>query len=1155
METDRLQLEKAAHELQLPVQEVVIFSPPDAPREYVSIFDVVRDLATDGLSYSEIYDEFFGSNRNPDLYSSLNPEDLVFVYLAVLIGSDASTFNEQAQFALELGDPRFPNGLSDIELYYTDFFERMNRARSTDEENFEKSQRYAIQLSEIDPLPFSEVIIDVITLEFKPVWKKTQQPPTLDQNLVLFNSTQLTNDITYLQFGQYFKVSTDYPEEPFSDSENKFIFRVWNGIGPKPADPNKEAITVGTYDLVSGVLSFRTPIIQPNQEKIMIDRIQAVFPDLDFGEPRETRIGGNFTISGLELQIPSLLHLILIDPLMNQYIYAEESLLTYADKSRLTLHYRSVIDTPSEETGKSYISNPSSVEISIKQITGSTIPTVEAKISKGENRAVIAQFVDVFGRLMNYYMQVKNPIISLYQTYIPQLQTGQMTAPVRRATSARKGTLLDQLKADAGEIFVANYARKCQAPQHPKIMTEKEAEAWTKETFVHNGQTYHRQAMRYPPPSVVEKGAPVHYFGCTSANHPFPGVIAASPEMENYSTYPYLPCCFKTDQMDPNVNSLYNVFFRGQVRPQRSEVKAAHLIKTDKFLSTGRTGTLPLVVQKLLSLAGGSPDAYVRIGVPQDPNSFLHSIGLALQDPEYLLDPQRRVLEYRSHLLATQYPGLYKQQLYDIPDSKIAEMIATPDYFFDPRLFYRGIEEMFGINVYVFVVPPGKDSSDETVTLELPRYSVFNIRYSRPERPTVLIFKHFGSESDGSTTPQCELIINGNARLFGPAMTNLLNSAQLDLYHFLTTKMTSELTTTDNFYSSVDIVRDFQTHGWIPTAQIIDPYGKCRGIVINGATLEIIPSMPLNLPTIDFPTPKKLTPAEVETLMGSISPDGWYPVLHENHGIYVPLEGTTTPFPTPEPKMLSDQKSDDLWIQIFYWLWMLNLNSSRPKTPTQFAKSYLILSKSPNYDLTQIDPILPIVDSVEAGISHLNSTLQYQGRLIVSRAVAEQIPKKLEEWGPNTIPTTLTGVYQSVGDFREQPGTTILIGNRDYKNWVRAQKSPETQPFPIVNKLETTGFLSEEPYYFANDSLYLIQNVYSGSFSRALNVAHTWRTQKINLGFQAPEATILSIPYVIKGISVSGIPVVIEDHTNGEPEYLEILNYGGISHAAMLKIT
>src|SRR5690606_20443389 len=100
-------------------------------------------------------------------------------------------------------------------------------------------------------------------------------------------------------------------------------------------------------------------------------------------------------------------------------------------------------------------------------------------------------------------------------------------------------------------------------------------------------------------------------------------------------------------------------------------------------------------------------------------------------------------------------------------DSTLEEIVAdieNPEVEFASEKYYRGLEELFNINIFVFnpgTTPQDSADNEDKLIIEVPRSKISHIRPYRPKRDTVLVFKHWGTEINSKIPyPHCELIIS-----------------------------------------------------------------------------------------------------------------------------------------------------------------------------------------------------------------------------------------------------------------------------------------------------------------------------------------------------------------------------------------------------------
>jgi hypothetical protein len=127
-----------------------------------------------------------------------------------------------------------------------------------------------------------------------------------------------------------------------------------------------------SIDLVR--VSFSSPHNENIDENVIIRRIHAHIPSLQIpgaapvnalvpvnrqvtamGAPsavNEVRISGSFMIYGSDLVEIALFHLIMNDPLFSAYLYLDEGGKSFAEKTRLNIHYRGASTDLGESRGQ-----------------------------------------------------------------------------------------------------------------------------------------------------------------------------------------------------------------------------------------------------------------------------------------------------------------------------------------------------------------------------------------------------------------------------------------------------------------------------------------------------------------------------------------------------------------------------------------------------------------------------------------------------------------------------------------------------------------------------------------------------------------------------------------------------------------------------------
>jgi hypothetical protein len=142
-------------------------------------------------------------------------------------------------------------------------------------------------------------------------------------------------------------------------------------------------------------------------------------------------------------------------------------------------------------------------------------------------------------------------------------------------------------------------------------------------------------------------------------------------------------------------------------------------------------------------------------------------------------------------------------------------------------------------------------------------------------------------------------------------------------------------------------------------------------------------------------------------------------------------------------------------------------------------------------------------------------------------------------------------------DFKSQPNVILFINDRDFRFWL-ITKSTRLNLSVIRSTINLSYVLSTEPYLYKapNNTIYLIQNVITGDRNKAIDIAEEWRVNKRNRGYYIVASSGIERPYRLYGISLADTISLQEDHTNGSPDYVEILTYNDNNQfAAMLRMT
>ena len=996
--------------------------------------------------------------------------------------------------------------------------------------------------------------------------------------------------------------------------------------------------------------------------EIAYQRAQTALPKLVFGAGNQVKVRGEFDIYNIEFDETSFLHMVLLYDLMNVYLYMEENVKPFALKKRLDIHYRSIytdMNEGADYTAEAYISNSAAISMTLTQKvteapenvtlengTKARLPGdfsyIHINISHADSKLVIDEFLPIFKLIMQYYADARVNVLAEYVggyyignryvgvtgemidgvyvestllrgaveavSMIPeylaeekrktkQVPNGISELTRRQAVPREHDANIRSLQEQAPELFVLRYARKCQSQYQPKIIGPDEIEMWKQRRIEGN----ERQIMPFP------KDNPRWYFVCPDDNHPYPGV-KVNRNLSNADKYPYIPCCFAKDHMSPDKNSNYRAYIEDRPPREQGAAKAENPISTNKIIDPGRTGFLPHNIRDIVKRYSEDSGDMLRYGVIHGTtNSLLHCICTALDDQTYLslTDSMKEgyISKMRQYIAANIHPGLLRQELYDYTDEEILAYVRDNTKFLDPGLFYRAIEEIFKINIYVFTL------SDDQGTVDIPRHKIFHSHILRKQRRSVLIMKSMGSESNALIYPQCELIVDStnDQKIFGLGMTEICNrtlSESLTVKTWTITDTISECRA--DIYSRIDYLQLFKIS---PVSQFIDSNGKMRAITLSFKmsnsqerqlfTIATLPSQPENLPSsttihrVDFniitriiqDQPTAITRNDVGDIDGY-----WIRILDIQHGIYIPIVPTQS-FPTlemgPPNPLLSEgpnittrlqklRRTLNIIIQIIKWLYDLALVLEKI-SPSEFRDKYMIvdtrqITDSANYyDLTNIPRRFPNIDTIQKAIDFYESqgSNLFQNRKIVmyDKVFMERIIRTLTDYAnlqeglrTEIKPKTkfeahpimfIDNFYETEGDFRVVPNSKLFTSQSDLDAWSLSLKAYQYygKYFNIRHTIDPASVYLLEPYIYQHEDgkIYIIQNVAGGSKTQALYLGNEWFKDHINYGYNGGrdlEDRPVDTPHMIYGISSGHTLVPIQDNTGQSLAFINIVYYG-----------
>ena len=963
----------------------------DQGATFTTIFTEIRNmlLRDNETTLSQIWDNI--SVYRGDLY---NPLELIPSWLHAIPNFQVEhlpLLNQVNTYLANHQDPKRFNNMTEVVNYYRNvWLVRYNQELLQDYNiliNFIRAQE---EISHTQPMYHSSVILDSKTIFY-------DYPTEFGINPLpdIFNITVTDYVVPYVQYNtlsaaekQYYKIYKRHsidglpnynniiPNPDRTTTSQTIYMNVWAGddfydkqIGQETSDASEEA-RIGKKDSFSLVtisylkyqnrlrVWFSSPHSEEINENTLIRRIHNHISGLSLPPKQsinEVRISGSFMIYNIDLIEVTFSHLIMNDPLFKSYLYLEEGIKLSTKKSGIRIHYRGVSVDSSRPTKlktktNSLVSAIITQEIinigdqffvqgvnnsELKHIAQQSFPAINVRITRGVSRRVVQQFVDVLSRLFRRYCNSHN-ILNMYLYYIPEY-ANILEAKSRQLSgipsSTEGGRIVDTqptnikiLRKYASDVFVDKYSRRCQKPFQPKLINLEEVSIWQKKYITRGRSQEERQIMSFP------KENPRLILVCPDDQYPYPGVFE-NKTLKNKHVYPYIPCCFRRNQLVSATSNLSKYYLGTTFQPKKA-TRSSYKKKGNTILSPNHMGLIPSSVAQFLKRHDEDSGQMIRFGVPRSANSFIHCVVFALQNRSYLTSINREewVNTLRINLFNMGIrPELFRQELYDITIENIIQLATDNDEFFDPLKFYRAMEILFNCNIYIFAY---KDEDPETggkiSLLQLPRHQYFHAHVPVPGKPVVLILRHWGSKGDALEFPQCELIIDDRGTekrmIFSDSMNELLYPAltfvgrTLSWQIFETRNLTGiipSLTCRLNVYSSMNYQMTF---GQIPIiGQIIDTAGKARvfalapewsqpGKIFSPLRifLNVPPTAPLNVPefkpedaSAKLPAYNRLIELLGNPVSATVSTDEryltglWFPIGDIQFGFYCPCQDFT----------------------------------------------------------------------------------------------------------------------------------------------------------------------------------------------------------------------------------------------------------------------
>lgn len=597
----------------------------------------------------------------------------------------------------------------------TDVRENENRARKKEEEMKKMGGRVeGLEKVEISPFKTESV---ATTLEIE-----TENPVMLSH---VFENVRLDeSNVLFVRFKNFFKVNpkSKYVFEKYdydTDSDENFQIVYYSYT----ANRRVPEFTEIKMKNIPGNLQRFTVEIDKNENFEYSDVYSIIEMDYKVLSTKKTNVKGNFTLLNVQYHRE-----LFLDEIMNNEqffsLYANERKKVTKIFTKLHLYY--------------YTYKTGLISFSLSNENDG----LRIRISSMSGEDKLQYFVDGFTNLFQVYKSREKMLFNIYKKYIPTIVLPVEIKPRENTDYNPRHPLAREVPS----LFLPLYTRKCAKP--PRIVSADE-------------DVGDLTTMEYP---LRGEGnlEPKRYVCDQTGNFKWPGLRRNT--LDNRNVFEYIPCCYETNQ-EERKGSLWNAYYKGNVNKNE---KYDHIIyKTSRVLPNEGRGSLPSGLSQILGANS------TRRGVFVGPNAFIDCVSRATNtEDNYYDDPDKRAKILRD-IRARMSPEICAQENWDALNS-YTDWFSDPSTYFEPRRFFRAVEDYFQANVYVFersieyiaefhpdgrpIMVKGADSPNGILSIPNapPRGSYLD---GKKYKKFAFVYVHYGAATNNLDYPHCEYII------------------------------------------------------------------------------------------------------------------------------------------------------------------------------------------------------------------------------------------------------------------------------------------------------------------------------------------------------------------------------------------------------------
>lgn len=701
---------------------------------------------------------------------------------------------------------------------------------------------------------------------------------------------------------------------------------------------------------------------------------------------------------------------LITDEIMSSIFYVDETSSAWCSKEKFYIFFEDYSDNLFNLNDMFNTDNFrfSFINDKKKSLSGITIK-IEAR-----NKQMLPSFLYKFSRLLSNFLTIDNNLD--ISNKITKLTIFTKTSSELISKAPKLFGCDSKIKGEKSLISAGSrYCKICSAGVQPIIAEDDEIQEWI---------NYGRKPVKFPPEEWGFKES--YWIVCPKDSTPN---VTMKPNFQDLSGKVLeLPCCIETEGY----------------RNSKEITKATTRTGTsDSIGIIGSMGSISESLESFLKRCFSKDKLYGfnKIGTSKLEDNFtiFNSAIIALLYAKNYITYGAEINEKKLYSdiikvreLMSELPiDIYKQELYDMNEIEIRESILNPETYIDPYLYYRGLEIIFDVQIFVFVSNIGRDNPlSETEdkldipTLEIPRCKYTHIRNDN-EKDIVLLYKNHGTNNRSFKIAPCELLVATQGNLISVYRINSSNKLfNKNIYELLDLSCHSfEWSIDDNDVTENCYESPFNTINWNKydfgnlgdiKGQLVNTFGKTDTIIFNDWIFIIPPTQPFLLTDINgihiegvkkFPELKTVDEATAIFDVSLVENDCvWLEFNGKIKGIKIPIKSnenlSSRRFGNVLDLVVRKNNLSTL-LQFIHWLWREEYHDGRFPIFIEWWDRHTVIEDSlifddvPNPKINCNNMMLPInlktFEERLAEITKIWPFFFYRGKIHVSKGLYERI--------------------------------------------------------------------------------------------------------------------------------------------------------------------